>query len=53
MSTFDLAFPLGLSYEYSGVTLDSRYNWSVVKLITGIDESVRNQVFAITLGYKF
>ena len=53
MSTFDLAFPVGLSYEYSRVTLDARYNWSVLKLIKGIDETVRNSAFAITLGYKF
>ena len=53
MSTFDLAFPVGLSYEYRGVTLDARYNFSVLKLIKGIDESVRNQVIAVTLGYKF
>ena len=53
MSTFDLAFPFGLSYEYSRVTLDARYNWSVLKLIKGIDETVRNSAFAITLGYKF
>ena len=53
MSTFDLAFPVGLSYEYSRVTLDARYNWSVLKLLKGIDETVRNSAFAITLGYKF
>ena len=53
MSAFDLAFPVGLSYEYRGVTLDARYNFSVLKLIKGIDESVRNQVIAVTLGYKF
>ena len=53
MSTFDLAFPVGLSYEYSRVTIDARYNWSVLKLIKGIDETVRNSAFAITLGYKF
>ena len=53
MSVFDLAFPVGLSYEYSGVTLDARYNFSVTKLITGLDETVRNQVFVVTLGYKF
>ena len=53
MSTFDFAIPLGLSYELYGVTLDARYNLGLTKLITGIDESVRNQVIVITLGYKF
>ena len=53
MSTFDLAFPVGLSYEYSRVTIDARYNWSVLKLIKGVDKTVRNSFFAVTLGYKF
>ena len=53
MSTFDLAFPVGLSYEYSRITLDARYNWSVLKLIKGVDKTVRNSFFAVTLGYKF
>lgn len=53
MNTFDLAIPLGLSYEYSRVTLDARYNLGVTKLFSGMDEAVRNQVIVITLGYKF
>lgn len=53
MSTFDFAIPVGLSYELYHITLDARFNIGLTKLITGIDESVRNQVIVITLGYKF
>jgi hypothetical protein len=52
MNKFDLSIPFGLSYEYSGVTLDARYNLGVTKLFSGLDESVRNNVIVVTLGYK-
>lgn len=53
INSFDLAIPLGLSYEFQGVTLDARYNLGLIKLFSGFDGNVRNSVFAITLGYKF
>lgn len=53
MHKFDLSIPLGLSYELYGVTLDARYNLSLTKLFSGLDDSVRNQVITVTLGYKF
>lgn len=53
MNKFDLAIPIGLSYEFKGVTLDARYNFGVTKLLSGIDESVFNRGVAVTLGYKF
>ncbi len=53
MNKFDLSFPVGMSYEYSGVTLDARYNFGVTKLFSGIDETVTNKMFVVTLGYKF
>ena len=52
MNKFDLSIPVGLSYEISGITLDVRYNFGVTKLLSGIDNSVHNRVFAVTLGYK-
>ena len=52
MSKFDLSIPVGLSFEYNRVTLDARYNFGVTKLFTGIDDTTRNQVITITLGYK-
>ncbi len=48
--TFDFAIPVGASYEYKNVTLDARYNIGVYRID---DDSARNSVFQITLGYKF
>ena len=52
MNKFDLSIPVGLSYEYNGITLDARYNFGVTKLFSGTDDTVLNQVITITLGYK-
>ena len=48
---FDLAIPVGLSYQYQNIVLDARYNWGVTKITDGADS--KNSVFQITLGYKF
>ena len=52
MNKFDLSIPVGLSYEYNGLTLDARYNFGITKLFSGTSDAVRNQVIVITLGYK-
>ena len=52
MNKFDLSIPVGLSYEYNGLTLDARYNFGITKLFSGTDDAVRNQVIVVTLGYK-
>ena len=52
MNKFDFSIPVGLSYEYNGITLDARYNFGVTKMFSGVDDSARNQVITITLGYK-
>lgn len=49
--TFDFSIPVGLSYEFSNVVLDARYNFGVTKVGDGSDSC--NSVFQITLGYKF
>lgn len=48
---FDLAIPVGVSYQYQNIVLDARYNWGVTKVYDGGDS--KNSVFQITLGYKF
>lgn len=48
---FDLAFPVGVSYQYQNIVLDARYNWGVTKIMDDVDS--KNSVFQITLGYKF
>jgi len=53
MPKFELEIPVGLSYEYNGVTLDARYNFGLTKLITGIDDAIHQRVIVLTLGYKF
>ena len=47
------SIPVGLSYEYANVVLDARYNWGVTKVADLGDNSPKNSVFQITLGYKF
>lgn len=49
--SFDFSIPVGLSYEYSNVVLDARYNFGCTKVADHVD--ARNSVFQITLGYKF
>ncbi len=51
VNSFDFAFPVGLSYEFSNVVIDARYNFGVTKLVD--NESSKNSVFQFTLGYKF
>lgn len=48
---FDFSIPVGVSYEYSNVVLDARYNWGLTKVADYSDS--KNSVFQITLGYKF
>jgi hypothetical protein len=52
MNKFDLSIPLGLSFEYSHVTLDVRYNLGVTKLLKGWNDTVQNRALVMTLGYK-
>lgn len=51
LNKFDVSVPVGLSYEFSNVVLDARYNWGVTKIVKG--EKGNNSVFQITCGYKF
>jgi len=51
INTFDFSIPVGLAYEYKGITLDARYNIGLTNLISGA-ETVRHSVFVLTLGYK-
>lgn len=49
--SFDLAIPVGASYEFNSFVLDARYNFGVTKVADFGDS--KNSVFQITLGYKF
>jgi hypothetical protein len=50
LKTFDFAIPVGLSYEFSNIVIDARYNWGLTKVAENSDS--KNSVFQITLGYK-
>ncbi|MCR5131903.1 MAG: PorT family protein [Prevotella sp.] len=50
VKSFDLALPIGVSYEINNIVLDARYNFGLTK----VDEAdCKHSVFQITLGYKF
>lgn len=50
---FDFSIPVGLSYELGGLVLDARYNWGLLNVLKNSEETCRNSVFMVTLGYKF
>lgn len=50
-NSFDLAIPVGVSYEFSKIVVDARYNIGVTKIIDGADS--KNSVMQFTVGYKF
>ena len=54
-NTFDVAIPLGISYETEdGFIIDARYNLGLLDVIkNNTDKACRNCVAQITLGYKF
>ncbi len=53
ISSVDFAIPLCISYEFSNVVLDARYNLHLTNAISALGESTKHSVFQITLGYKF
>lgn len=51
---FNLAIPLGISYEYQNFVFDARYNLGVTKVYKDNgDKTPKHSVFMFTLGYKF
>ena len=52
LNKFDLMVPVGFSYEYNKIVFDARYNFGLTKLFKGVDNSSRNRVITLTLGYK-
>jgi hypothetical protein len=52
MSKFMLSIPVGISYELANVVLDARYIFGVTDIYKG-EGKMRNDVFQLTLGYKF
>ena len=59
VNSFDLAIPVGLSYEFHNFVLDARYNLGITKIfdekklnMKGVDLDSKNLAFQLTLGYK-
>lgn len=51
---FDLAVPLGLSYEYRGVSLDVRYHFGLSHAAYFADMgNMSNRSLSLSLGYRF
>ncbi len=53
VDSFDLSIPVGVSYEFSNIVLDARYNWGVTNMYKDKDSKAHNSVFQLTLGYRF
>ena len=53
INRFDLAIPVGLSYEFRRITVDARYNFGLVKVFKGTKNNFYNRYISLTLGYKF
>ena len=51
VKSVDLSIPVGLSYEFSNVVFDARYNFGCTKTFEKADS--RHSVFQFTVGYKF
>lgn len=58
-NTFDLSLPIVVSYEYSNVVLEARYNVGLLKCFKDIEgeygtyeSKCKNSVITFTLGYK-
>lgn len=49
----DLAIPVGISYEFSNIVLDARYNIGLINIMKDDPENSKNRLWQFTLGYKF
>ena len=52
---FDLAIPVGLSYEYKHFVVDARYTFGLTKIFDTkeVDLDSKNLTFQLSLAYKF
>ena len=51
---FDVSIPVGVSYQFKvPIVIDARYNIGLTNVGKDADESIKNQGFQLTVGYKF
>ena len=55
VKTFDLALPIGLSYEYRHFVVDARYTFGLTEVFdkSKVDLDSKNLTFQLSLAYKF
>ena len=52
-NNFNFSIPIGISYEFSNVVFDLRYNVSVSKVNKDGSDKCRSDLLQLTVGYKF
>ena len=54
LTKLTFAIPVGVSYEFSNVIIDARYNIGLTQFqnIDGFFESSKNSVFAFSVAYR-
>lgn len=50
--SLDIAIPIGVSYEFSHLIIDARYNFGLTTSVKDLEESSKNNVIMLTVGYK-
>lgn len=54
VESLDFSVPLGLSYEFSKIVIEGRYNFGLTKVFKGSNtKESKNSVIQITIGYRF
>lgn len=48
-----ISVPVGISYEFRKIVLDARYYFGLTSYTSSSANPLRNNVFQLTLGYKF
>ena len=52
MRTFDIAIPVGISYEWQSVIIEARYNIGLISPFKYSISNGHNSVFAFSVGYR-
>jgi hypothetical protein len=50
---FCFSIPVGLSYEFSNIVIDARYNFAATRVIDNAVDKKRSDLIQLTVGYKF
>ena len=53
VNSFDISIPAGISYDFSRLVLDARYNFGLLKIFDDDYLDSKNLTFQLAIGYKF